>query len=324
MADTQEQASAPARAYVNGTTYFNHADGLGTERARSNVSGTRCETITSLPFGDGQTTGGSCGDPSPDHFTGKERDTETGFDYFPKRYLTSALGRWITPDPAGKGAVRLNDPQTWNMYAYVRNNPTTLTDPSGLYTANCNNDVKKCDNQIVNFDKSVQQGLKSKNRDIRKAAESYGELGEKNGVNVTFANAVDPKHPDVLGKVTAQTGTGGATYDEKTNTFQQATQVTIKAGLKGNELEETAVHEGVHVEDRATVVDSISLGISSFSRSLNITGRQSEINAYGVENIFRRSIGLPILNIQDILAKPPYSDDPNINRPLFPDLPGPQ
>src|SRR5947199_82236 len=75
IADTQEQASAPARAYVNGTTYFNHADGLGTERARSNVSGTRCETITSLPFGDGQTTGGSCGDPSPDHFTGKERDT---------------------------------------------------------------------------------------------------------------------------------------------------------------------------------------------------------------------------------------------------------
>jgi hypothetical protein len=50
----------------------------------------------------------------------------------------------------------------------------------------------------------------------------------------------------------------------------------------------------------------------------------SEINAYGVENIFRRSIGLPIPNIQDILAQPPYSDNPNIDKPLFPDLPGPQ
>src|SRR5207249_171822 len=44
----------------------------------------------------------------------------------------STLGRWITPDPGGKNVVHLGDPQTWNMYAYVRNNPTTLTDPTGL------------------------------------------------------------------------------------------------------------------------------------------------------------------------------------------------
>jgi len=136
-----------------------------------------------------------------------------------------------------------------------------------------------------------------------------------------FANVVDPKHPDVLGRVTAQAGTGGATYDESTKTFQQATQVTIKAGLGGSELEETAIHEGVHVEDRASIFNSIN---GSFDRSLNIIGRQSEVNAYGVENIFRRSIGLPLLDIQDILAHPPYSDNPNIDKPLFPDLPGPQ
>lgn len=100
--------------------------------------------------------------------------------------------------------------------------------------------------------------------------------------------------------------------------------MTIKAGLGGDELEETAIHEGVHVEDRSAIVNSIDLGMSSFDRSLNVTGRQSEINAYGVENIFRRSIGLPTLNIQDVLAHPPYSDDPNLDKPLFPDLPGPQ
>jgi RHS repeat-associated protein len=42
------------------------------------------------------------------------------------------MGRWLSPDPGGLNAVRLDDPQTWNMYAYVRNNPTTLTDPTGL------------------------------------------------------------------------------------------------------------------------------------------------------------------------------------------------
>jgi len=47
------------------------------------------------------------------------------------RFYASNLGRWHSPDPIGEKAVRLDDPQTWNMYAYVRNNPTTLTDPSG-------------------------------------------------------------------------------------------------------------------------------------------------------------------------------------------------
>ena len=41
------------------------------------------------------------------------------------------IGRWLTADPSGKGAAKLDDPQTWNLYAYVRNDPMTLTDPSG-------------------------------------------------------------------------------------------------------------------------------------------------------------------------------------------------
>jgi hypothetical protein len=47
--------------------------------------------------------------------------------------LHAGPGPLVYPDPAGKGAVHVDDPQTWNMYAYVRNNPTTLTDPSGEF-----------------------------------------------------------------------------------------------------------------------------------------------------------------------------------------------
>jgi hypothetical protein len=168
---------------------------------------------------------------------------------------------------------------------------------------------------------------------VRAAAAAYGPLSIQagdagdNGVNVTLTKTVDSQHPDVNGQTTGQPGTGGLTYNAATNTFQQATQVTIKAGLGSDTLETTAVHEGVHVEDRAAFVNSLSpdlnTGPITMNRALNITGNpQSEINAYGVENMLRRSLGLPQRNVQEILRHPPYSDDPNRNKPLFQALPG--
>jgi RHS repeat-associated protein len=64
-------------------------------------------------------------------FTGQYRDSETGVDYFHARYFTGALGRFNSPDPGNAGAD-LTDPQTWNGYAYVRNNPMALVDPDGM------------------------------------------------------------------------------------------------------------------------------------------------------------------------------------------------
>ncbi len=116
--------------YWNGTTYFDHADWLGSERARSTYQGALAETCTSLPFGDGLTCSNS--DPSPLHFTGKERDAESGLDNFGARYNSSSLGRFMSPDPAGMMAVDIGNPQTFNRYAYVLNNPLSFTDPFGL------------------------------------------------------------------------------------------------------------------------------------------------------------------------------------------------
>lgn len=66
------------------------------------------------------------------HFTGKERDTESGNDYFSARYYASAMGRFTSPDPIIQNALRLLNPQRWNKYAYVINNPLILTDPTGM------------------------------------------------------------------------------------------------------------------------------------------------------------------------------------------------
>jgi len=68
------------------------------------------------------------------HFTGKERDTESGNDYFGARYYSSAMGRFMSPDWSAKVEPvpysKLDDPQTLNLYAYVTNNWTTFCVPN--------------------------------------------------------------------------------------------------------------------------------------------------------------------------------------------------
>jgi RHS repeat-associated protein len=96
----------------------------------TNSAGAVVELSADNPYGMNTSTIGP--DPSPMHFTGMERDWETQMSHALNREYPMKIGRWLTADPAGKGAANLEDPQTWNLYAYVRNNPMSLTDPTGL------------------------------------------------------------------------------------------------------------------------------------------------------------------------------------------------
>ena len=60
--------------------------------------------------------------------TEKERDVETGLDYFGARYYSSVQGRFISSDP---GKFTPSDPQNFNRYSYVQNNPLKFIDPEG-------------------------------------------------------------------------------------------------------------------------------------------------------------------------------------------------
>jgi RHS repeat-associated protein len=64
-------------------------------------------------------------------FTQKERDAETGLDYFFARYYSSNQGRFTSVDPIDITDARLDDPQRLNLYVYARNNPLIFTDPDG-------------------------------------------------------------------------------------------------------------------------------------------------------------------------------------------------
>jgi len=64
--------------------------------------------------------------PTKEGFTTKERDAETGLDYFGARYYMAALGRWTSVDPL------VDSFPAWNGYNYVENDPVRLVDPFGL------------------------------------------------------------------------------------------------------------------------------------------------------------------------------------------------
>jgi RHS repeat-associated protein len=72
------------------------------------------------------------------HFTGKQRDAESGLDYFGARYYASSMGRFLSPDWSATAKpvpyANFEYPQTLNLYSYAGNNPLSKTDPNGHCT----------------------------------------------------------------------------------------------------------------------------------------------------------------------------------------------
>src|SRR5437879_2512466 len=122
-----------ARRDASGNVTYYFADHLGTARVVTNATGTILDDSDFYPFGGEHVVVSSSGNNYK--FTGKERDTETQLDDFDARYYSPQFGRFHSPDwsaiPAPVPYADLGNPQTLNLYAYVKNNPLNLTDPTG-------------------------------------------------------------------------------------------------------------------------------------------------------------------------------------------------
>jgi len=132
------QLPGQSLAFYNGSGFnaIRHADWLGSTRLATAPNGTYLGSVAVSPNGYEYAPGGS----SAMNFTNQRVLIANDLWDFPARELHSTQGRWLTPDPAGLAAVDITDPQTWNRYAYVRNTPTSLVDPSGLelyYVGGC-------------------------------------------------------------------------------------------------------------------------------------------------------------------------------------------
>src|SRR5206468_5341336 len=102
---------------------YYHTDAIGSVRLLTDATGA---TIAGsrrdyLPFG--ELWGATMPTQDERSFAGKERDKETTLGYFGARYYGNWMGRFTTIDPKYTLKESLEDPQRWNRYTYVRNNP---------------------------------------------------------------------------------------------------------------------------------------------------------------------------------------------------------
>jgi RHS repeat-associated protein len=111
-------------------THILHSDWLGSSRLSTTYLNRGLAYDTAYaPYGENYAAAGSS---STDlDFTGEFQDTTAGLYDFEDREYSPVQGRWISPDPAGLGAADTANPQSWNRYAYVKNNPLGGTDPNG-------------------------------------------------------------------------------------------------------------------------------------------------------------------------------------------------
>jgi RHS repeat-associated protein len=146
-------------------------DQLGTPRMVFDQSGSLATTKRHdyAPFGEEllngarpNTVGYASGDTTRQKFTQKERDNETGLDYFLARYYSSTQGRFTSADPIFISSQQIVNPQSWNLYNYVNNNPLAYLDPTGMERVRLG---QHGDEEIDKLRKEKEQQIKQGKKD---------------------------------------------------------------------------------------------------------------------------------------------------------------
>ena len=120
-----------------------HSDHLGSANWITNSQGQAVQYIHYMPFGELWENQQAFEYDERFKFTGKERDAETGYDYFGARYYLSLLGIWLSPDPFIDKNIGISS------YAFCSWNPINRLDPNGM-------DGIEIDKRgfIINYDKT--------------------------------------------------------------------------------------------------------------------------------------------------------------------------
>jgi RHS repeat-associated protein len=190
---------------------------------------------------------------SRSRYTAKERDTESGNDYFGARYYASTMGRWMSPDWSAKVMpvpyAKLGDPQSLNLYAYVMNNPMTRFDPDG----HACDSLWHCAQSFLNV---VEV----------KASASWGTQG-----SVQWGVGKAEYHATIAG-VEGKSGVGGGNRDVTVTTglgaSASASAGPAKASVSVNAGAQASTTDGLSASASASA--KVALGPASGSASASI------------------------------------------------------
>jgi RHS repeat-associated protein len=232
-------------------------DALGSTRLIVGATGAVKARYDYLPFGEeiwatygGRTTAQKYRDAAtfdqPDgttgmKFTAQLRDAETGLDWFNTRYMSSAQGRFTSPDQPIIDQFPQH-PQSWNMYSYGRNNPLKYTDPTGQAVQVCANDESGKQTCVVMSDPQYAAAI----------------AGNNPGVNAPAAGATaGPGGGLAIGGAITCGGAvcGSATYQEES--MQDTTGDLVAIGQFGASLPSL-------VRGGASLGQSLARGIAGF------------------------------------------------------------
>ena len=253
------------------------ADHLGSPRINTDVTGAVTSRHDYHPFGEEMATTqrtsglGYADDTVRKQFTGYERDGETDLDFAQARMFGSGLGRFTSPDPILSSAS-LGEPQSWNRYSYVLNNPLVFTDPTGMFIwtkalggdvedddltqhftdeANKITDLKKRNKALKKIHKKVINIINRRNQiragiEAAKGLLTSDKLSESQKSEISRSINIYGKEGDDNNVIVGQTpDRNGRTM------FGEDGRIIVTFGV-GNNAQEIAiqfVHEGSHVAD---------------------------------------------------------------------------
>jgi RHS repeat-associated protein len=298
------------------------ADQLGTPRIIFDQSGSLANTGRHeyLPFGEELFAGAAAGrtpglgytntDGIRQKFTEKERDNETGLDYFGARYYASVQGRFTSADPLLASAM-VENPQSWNRYSYTSNNPLRYVDSNGLGDWDASAGGSDTDAQLRMKQSDTSKGW-FRSWGARREATRQLRFRERfraardEAQNAASSNLLTPDQQQQVNESVVSYGTendqNGVTVGVRNNVAGSKASTDLKnndtisvkfnRGLKGNDLATVVAHEGRHVGDAQAWLRNGECTSCTFNMNhFALETRGWNVSSYMAQALHSRSYG---------------------------------